>query len=57
MYKNRWISVKVSERIAEIVKTVALTMGISVSEFTRQAILEKLEHMGILSPELESSLM
>jgi len=56
VYKNKWISVKVSQRIAQIIKTAAFAMGISVSEFIRQAILEKLEHMNVLSSEVKSAL-
>jgi len=56
MCKTRWISVKVSQRIAQITKTVALAMGISVSEFTRQAILEKLERINVMSSEVKAAL-
>jgi predicted DNA binding CopG/RHH family protein len=54
--KDRWISVKVSEKIAETVKVVASTMGISVSEFTRQAILEKLQQMNLVSTQVKAAL-
>ena len=56
MHKDRWISVKVSEKIAETVKVVASTMGISVSEFTRQAILEKLQEMNLVSTQVKAAL-
>jgi predicted transcriptional regulator len=54
--KNCWISVKVSERVAKIVKTVASAMGVSVSELTRQALLEKLERMNIVGSEVKAVL-
>lgn len=47
---------KVSEKIAETVKVVASTMGISVSEFTRQAILEKLQEMNLVSTQVKAAL-
>lgn len=53
MRKSRWINVKVSQRIAEMVKVLASTMGLSTSEFVRQALLEKLERMNVISPELK----
>lgn len=56
MGKDRWISVKVSGRIAETVKTVAGAMGISVSEFTRQALLERLERLNLVSSEVKEIL-
>ena len=56
MHKVRWISVKVSERIWNVVKTAASTMGISISEFTRQAILEKLERMNVIASEVKAVL-
>jgi hypothetical protein len=48
--------VKVSERVAKIVRTVASAMGVSVSEFTRQALLEKLERMNIVGSEVKAVL-
>jgi len=54
--KSCWISVKVSERVAKIVRTVASAMGVSVSEFTRQALLEKLERMNIVGSEVKAVL-
>jgi hypothetical protein len=39
--KDRWITVRVSEKIGRIVRTTADLMGLSVSELLRQAILEK----------------
>jgi hypothetical protein len=56
MHKNCWISVKVSERVAEIVKIASSALGISVSEFTRQALFEKLERMSIVSSEVKTVL-
>jgi len=52
--KSRWINVKVSQRIAEMVKALASTMGVSTSEFVRQALLEKLERMSVISSELKA---
>lgn len=56
VHKNRWISVKVSERIAEIIRTAASAMGVSKSEFTRQAVLEKLERMNVVGSEVKAAL-
>lgn len=39
-----------------MVKATALTMGVSVSEFARQAVLEKLERMNVLSSEVKAIL-
>jgi uncharacterized protein (DUF1778 family) len=55
-YKERWISLKVSRKVAEVVKIAASTMGISVSEFARQAILERLERMNIMGSEVKAAL-
>ena len=45
-----------SERIAEIIKAAASAMGVSKSEFTRQAVLEKLERMNVVSSEVKAAL-
>ncbi|PUA32959.1 MAG: hypothetical protein B9J98_03485 [Candidatus Terraquivivens tikiterensis] len=52
--KTCWISVKVSQTVAKIVKLTASTMGISISEFARQAILEKLERMNLMGSEVKA---
>jgi hypothetical protein len=54
--KKCWLTVKISERVAEIVKIASSALGISVSEFTRQALLEKLERMNIVSSEVKTIL-
>lgn len=45
---------KVSQTVAKIVKLTASTMGISISEFARQAILEKLERMNLMGSEVKA---
>lgn len=55
MRKSHWINVKVSHRVAEMVKALASTMGVSTSEFVRQALLEKLERMNVISSELKAT--
>jgi uncharacterized protein (DUF1778 family) len=55
-YKERWISLKVSRKVAEVVRVAASTMGISVSEFARQAILERLERMNVMGSEVKAAL-
>ena len=38
--KDCWLTVRVSEKMAQIVRTTADLMGLSVSELLQQAILE-----------------
>jgi len=54
--KDCWLTVRVSEKIARIVRTTADLMGLSVSELLRQAILEKLERMNLIGSEIKAVL-
>jgi len=48
--------VRISERVSEIIKAVAATMGISCSEFVRQAVLEKLQSLSVIGSEVKAEL-
>ena len=53
MGKDCWLTVRVSEKMAQIVRTTADLMGLSVSELLQQAILEKLELMNPTESEVK----
>ena len=56
MIKKCWVCVRISERVSEIIKAVAATMGISCSEFVRQAVLEKLQSLSVIGSEVKAEL-
>ena len=56
MIKKCFIGVRISERVSEIIKAVAATMGISCSEFVRQAVLEKLQSLSVIGSEVKAEL-
>ena len=56
MIKKRLIGVRISERMSEIIKAAAATMGISCSEFVRQAVLEKLQSLSVIDSEIKAAL-
>ena len=53
MVKHYWLTTRVEERVAVLVKKAAQAMGISISEFLRMALLEKLLSLNLLGAEVK----
>jgi hypothetical protein len=56
VFKSRWVGVRLSGRVYSVVKAAASIAGVSVSEFVRQAILERLERMNVMGSEVKAAL-
>lgn len=53
LVKHYWLTTRVEERVAVLVKKAAQAMGISISEFLRMALLEKLLSLNLLGAEVK----
>lgn len=55
--KRYWINIRVPKQIVELIEVAASAMGLSKSEFTRYAIIEKLERLSLVDSEAKAALI